>query len=65
MKSEIKLEERLNGMDIQEETDDKSNSRLKYPESIGELFDRIEPQLILMQVKIFYILFIELESFAF
>lgn len=50
MKSEIKLEERINGMDIQDETDEKPRSRLKYPESMGEFLDRTEPQLFLMQV---------------
>lgn len=51
MKSEIKLEDRINGMDIQEESDDKLRARLKYPESMGEFLDRTEPQLFLMQVK--------------
>lgn len=53
MKSEVKLEERINGMDIQEETNNRSNSRLTYPESIGEFLDRNDPQLFLMQVKLY------------
>lgn len=52
VKQELKLEDRVNGMDIKEETNEKPNFRLKYPNNIGEFFDRTEPQLILMQVKI-------------
>lgn len=51
VKSEIKLEDRINSMDIQEETDEKPRPRLKYPESMDEFLDRTEPQLFLMQVK--------------
>lgn len=51
VKSEIKLEERINGMDIQEDSEDKPRSRLKYPESMDEFLDRTEPQLFLMQVR--------------
>lgn len=39
-------------MDIKEECDEKPNTRLKYPNNIGEFFDRNIPQLFLMQVKI-------------
>lgn len=56
VKSEVKLEDRMNGIDIKEEINDKPNTRLKYPDSIGEFFDRTEPQLFLMQVKIVGIL---------
>lgn len=65
VKSEVKLEERINDMDIQEKTDDTPIPRLKYPASIGEFFDRTEPQLVLMQVKIFQIPSIQLELFLF
>lgn len=51
VKSEVKLEDRINGIEIKDENTDKSNSRLKYPDSIGEFFDRNSPQLFLMQVK--------------
>lgn len=65
VKSEVKLEDRINGMDIQGDSKNKSNSRLKYPESIGEFFDRTEPQLFLMQVGILHILSLKLESLLF
>lgn len=51
MKSEVKLEDRINGMDIKEENPNTPNSRLKYPNSVGEFFDRNNPQLFLMQVN--------------
>lgn len=52
VKSEIKLEDRINSMDIQEEANDRSLPRLKYPESMDEFLDRTEPQLFLMQVRL-------------
>lgn len=51
VKSEIKLEERINGMEIKEENAEQVNNRLKYPNNIGEFLDRSSPQLFLMQVK--------------
>lgn len=51
VKNEVKLEERINGMDIKQENNDSSNTRLKYPRNIGEFLDRNTPQLFLMQVN--------------
>lgn len=48
---EVKLEERINGMEIKEENAEQVNNRLKYPNNIGEFLDRSSPQLFLMQVK--------------
>lgn len=51
MKNEVKLEDRINSMGIKEENNDTSNTRLKYPQNIGEFLDRNTPQLFLMQVN--------------
>lgn len=58
VKSEVKLEDRINGMNIKQESHENLNiegtSRLEYPNSIDEFFDRTEPQLFLMQVRKIY-----------
>lgn len=51
VKPEVKLEERINGMEIKEENTEMPDDRLKYPNNIGEFFERTSPQLFLMQVK--------------
>lgn len=55
VKSEVKLEDRVNSMEIKSETDTKPNSssNLVYPFSLDEFFDRTAPQLFLLQVKQF------------
>lgn len=55
MRTEVKLEDRINGMEIKEENSESSMSRLKYPDNLGQFFNRNTPQLFLMQVNIFEI----------
>lgn len=50
VKSEVKLEERINAIEIKEENSEHFITRLKYPNSIDEFIDRNTPQLFLMQV---------------
>lgn len=50
VKSETKLEDRINTMEIKEENRESTKARLKYPNDLGEFFDRNIPQLFLMQV---------------
>lgn len=53
VKTEVKLEERINGLEIKGENIESSNTRLKYPNNLGEFLDRNTPQLFLMQVNIY------------
>lgn len=50
VKTEVKLEERINGMEIKEENTEFPSCRLKYPNNMREFFERNSPQLFLMQV---------------
>lgn len=50
VKSEVKLEERINGMEIKEESSESSKNRLKYPSDLDEFLNRNTSQLFLMQV---------------
>lgn len=50
VKSEVKLEDRINGIEIKDESAESSNTRLKYPNDLGEFLNRNTPQLFLMQV---------------
>lgn len=55
VKSEVKLEDRVNALEIKCESDTKPNSssNLVYPFSLDEFFDRTAPQLFLLQVQQF------------
>lgn len=50
VKTEVKLEDRINAIEIKEENSENFNTRLKYPNSIDEFIDRNTPQLCLLQV---------------
>lgn len=50
VKEEVKLEHRLNGLEIKEEDKCKSE-KLLYPDNLDEFLDRTTPQIFLLQVS--------------
>lgn len=51
VKQELKLENRMNGLDIKSELGTESNSLEDYPQSLDEYFQRANAQMFMLQVS--------------